>query len=130
MSERETNRVTVRTSVPRYQKDEWETHADEMDMSLSEFVRSMVQAGRRGLAEDSGPERPSGSPSDAAGQRSIGYREHLLEALADGEYVSWDDLVAETVGDIEADLEAELQSLIAENRVVHSPRKDGYRLVE
>lgn len=39
----------VATSVHEEQKAIWEQEAEEMDMSLSEYVRSMVQAGRRGF---------------------------------------------------------------------------------
>ena len=49
----DTERTVVTTYVPSYQKSQWETHADGLDMSLSEFVRSMVQAGRRGFDPES-----------------------------------------------------------------------------
>ncbi|MDZ7730471.1 MAG: hypothetical protein U5K37_05470 [Natrialbaceae archaeon] len=45
----ESDRATVRTYIPAYQKDHWAEHADELNMSLSEFVRTMVQAGRSDL---------------------------------------------------------------------------------
>ena len=40
-------RVTINTYVPEYQRDLWKQHAELLDMNLSEFVRAMVQAGRR-----------------------------------------------------------------------------------
>ena len=40
------DRVGLKTYVPRYQKREWQSHADRLDMTQSEFVRVMVQAGR------------------------------------------------------------------------------------
>ncbi|MEZ3114717.1 DUF5805 domain-containing protein [Halobaculum sp. MBLA0147] len=45
----------VTTRVPAYQKEAWRADAEELGMSQSEFVRTMVQAGRRelGLADDS-----------------------------------------------------------------------------
>lgn len=43
------DRVPVTTRVPAYQKDAWLDDADELGMSQSEFVRTMVQAGRREL---------------------------------------------------------------------------------
>lgn len=44
----------VTTRVPAYQKEAWRADAEELGMSQSEFVRTMVQAGRRelGLADD------------------------------------------------------------------------------
>lgn len=124
-TEKDTDQATVRTSAPQYQKDEWVEHADELDMSLSEFVRSMVQAGRRGF------EAPAGE-RDANGTEGAmdDLRGRLLDALADAEYLSWEELVDEIVDDIEADVETELQALLDENRVEHSPRNGGYRLVE
>ncbi|WP_115862968.1 DUF5805 domain-containing protein [Halorussus litoreus] len=41
------SRKTVKTFIPAYEKTEWKRHADELGMSQSEFVRTMVQAGRR-----------------------------------------------------------------------------------
>ena len=46
------DRVSVKTSVPEYQKRAWTENADAMDMTQSEFVRTMVQAGRRGFEAD------------------------------------------------------------------------------
>ena len=48
----ETERVVVKTTVPAYQKREWAEHANDLDMSLSEFIRTMVQAGKRGYEPD------------------------------------------------------------------------------
>ncbi|MFC6728654.1 DUF5805 domain-containing protein [Natronoarchaeum mannanilyticum] len=42
----DTSRTAVKTYVPTYQKRLWADHADELGMSQSEFVRTMVQAGR------------------------------------------------------------------------------------
>lgn len=72
----ETERVAVKTYVPRYQKEIWADHADELDMSQSEFVRTMVQAGRTGFSGDTGkdgdasdgetadPPSPTDAPND------------------------------------------------------------------
>lgn len=46
----DTSRTAVKTYVPAYQKRLWADHADELGMSQSEFVRTMVQAGRRGFS--------------------------------------------------------------------------------
>lgn len=129
-TEPETEQVAVRTYVPRYQKEEWAEHADELDMSLSEFVRSMTNAGRRGFDETTEVVRDTSESPANPGSSPGNTRERLLETLAEAEYLTWDELREEVVGGIEADLEGELQSLMAENRVVHSPRNGGYRLVE
>ena len=55
-------RTSVRTYVPEYQKEAWAAHADELDMSQSEFVRTMVQAGRSGFEPpESAPDQDSAS---------------------------------------------------------------------
>ncbi|SNZ04586.1 hypothetical protein SAMN06269185_0611 [Natronoarchaeum philippinense] len=65
----DTSRTAVKTYVPAYQKRRWADHADELGMSQSEFVRTMVQAGRSGFspsedAEITREEAPSGRKSD------------------------------------------------------------------
>lgn len=39
-------REVVKTTVPAPQKQTWADHADELDMSLAEYLRCMTQAGR------------------------------------------------------------------------------------
>ncbi|WP_256391029.1 DUF5805 domain-containing protein [Natronoarchaeum rubrum] len=56
----DTSRTAVKTYVPAYQKRLWAEHAEELGMSQSEFVRTMVQAGRRGFSP------PEESTGDAA----------------------------------------------------------------
>ncbi|MFT4957036.1 MAG: hypothetical protein ACI9EZ_000344, partial [Halobacteriales archaeon] len=45
----DTERSVVKTYVPAYQKALWQRQAETLEMSQSEFVRTMVQAGRRGF---------------------------------------------------------------------------------
>jgi len=58
----DTSRTAVKTYVPAYQKRLWADHADELGMSQSEFVRTMVQAGR---SDFSPPEEPAGDATAA-----------------------------------------------------------------
>jgi len=53
VEESETERSTVMTYVPAYQKAEWKEHAAELGMSQAEYVRTMVQSGRKGFEFDS-----------------------------------------------------------------------------
>jgi hypothetical protein len=117
----ETDRVAVKTYVPRYQKDVWQNQASELDMSQSEFVRSMVQAGRRdfefeGVEPGSGGATPSGE----------GLEERILAVLASEGPLEWDELVGELIDGFEDELEETLQGLQAENRVQYSGRDGGY----
>lgn len=135
-----TERESVRLHVPHYQKAEWENHADELEMGLSEYVRSMVQSGRTAF-EDVGTGDTAGvgqAGTDGPGTDRTRYpadspdtiEEILLGTLDDAEYLTWEEIREETIGDIESDLEATLQDLMDRDLVVHTPRNGGYRRVE
>lgn len=130
-------RVAVKTYVPRYQKERWSAHADAMNMSQSEFVRTMVQAGRREfevpelLAADSHdsdttdsnsttPDRPAGSSSESS------FPDRILTVLDHHGPLDWDDLVSVLVEDIEDELDDALDTLQADNRIRYSGRDGGY----
>lgn len=119
--------VAVKTYVPRYQKERWREHADRLGMSQSEFVRTMVQAGRRDfeVPDRSPPEREDGSEGDDSGLEP-----RVRDALSPEDHRSWDDLVTHLTNDIEDRLEAALAELQEENVVQYSGRQDGYTLVE
>lgn len=117
----DTDRKVVKTYIPAYQKEQWREHADELGMNQSEFVKAMVQAGRRGFTltnpdePGSGDETPGGNP----------FEDRVLGVLGE-EYCSWDELVEQLAGDIEDQLESTLQHLQRENRVHYSGRHGGY----
>jgi hypothetical protein len=125
------SRARIQTYVPAYQKQTWEGHADELDMSLSEFVRSMVQAGRRSFDGD-GPlteaNEPSGTPSSTVDPQGSELEDGVLAALTDEEYVDWDELLATVTDDVEERLEETLQDLQEEGTVRYSGRHGGYTL--
>jgi hypothetical protein len=125
----DTSRSAVKTYVPAYQKRIWAEHADDLGMSQSEFLSTMVQAGRRGFdsAFDENSEPTAGS-TDAA-TAGAGELEARIEAvLADAGPLSWDQLVTELTDDIEERLDDALQDLQSENRVSYSGRSGGYTL--
>ena len=122
------DRRSVKTYVPADQKAEWQRHADDLGMSQSEFVRTMVQAGRRGFTLS------DGSTPDETGSDDVDPGGHDLEtriesALADG-YLSCDDLVEEVFAGFEDRLEDALDSLQERNRVKYSGPNGGYTLVD
>jgi len=142
-SDVDTGRVTVRTYLPAYQREEWDDHAEELGMSRSEFVKAMVQAGRRvfgGEIEVAGEGTENEGSSDEPAVASSGQsteavsggdlEDQVVEALAADEFRSWDDLLAAVTDDIEDRLEATLQDLQAEGRVRYSGRNGGYTLDE
>ena len=122
------DRQSVKTYVPTEQKEVWREHADEMDMSLSEFVRAMVQGGRRGFAQtETEPDEEPASETSTPGGRDLERRVHA--ALESGPR-SWDELVQAVVGDVEDDLEETLDDLQDRNRVRYSGRDGGYVLTD
>ena len=122
------DRQSVKTYVPAEQKDAWRDHADDLGMSLSEFVRTMVQGGRRGFAPtDTEPETEP--PSEDATPRGRDLEGRVRAALESGPR-SWDELVQAIVGDVEDDLEETLDDLQDRNRVRYSGRDGGYVLTD
>lgn len=134
----QSERAVVTTYVPQYQKEIWEDHAHELGMSQSEFVKTMVQAGRRGFGgcdgdtPDSGGassgRNPGGStPEDGAADE---LESTVLDAIEEEPYLGWDEILDAVVGDVEADLESVLTTLQQENVITHSPRHGGYVVLE
>lgn len=124
-----TERSTVRTYVPEYQKVEWAEHAESLGMSQSEFVRTMVQAGRKELGVARLADSESTDPAPETAHSDHGeMRDEVIEALKGAEPLGWNDLIDRLVGDIEAEIESVLETLQDENRVRYRPRKEGYVL--
>jgi hypothetical protein len=116
-------RVAVKTYVPAYQRETWRDHADDVGMSLSEFVRTMTQAGRRGFAGGDGTAgEPDESRSNPGGD---GLEDVILETVGDGA-ASWDELVAAATGDVEDRLDETLSRLQDEGVLRYSGRESGY----
>lgn len=142
-SDVDTSRVAVRTYVPAYQRAEWDDHADELGMSRSEFVRTMVQAGRRGFGgsetgarasetKDQGSEceESAADPSSGADPQGTGLEDRVVDVLRSADYLSWDELLDAVTDDIEAELESTLQDLQSSGRVTYSGRNGGYTIDE
>jgi len=139
-TDRDTTRSVVKTYVPAYQKERWQEHAEDLGMSQSEFLRSMVQAGRRGYGSN-GAGEPDDTGNEDGGTDSSGntvevpsagptpggdaLEDRVLDALDDGP-CSWDELVDRVIGDIEEQLDAVLEGLQESNRVRYSGRNGGY----
>ncbi|MUV57556.1 DUF5805 domain-containing protein [Halogeometricum sp. CBA1124] len=123
----ETERKTVMTYVPAYQKEQWKTHAERLGMSQSEFVRTMVQAGRSDFEI---PDRTHADEeaSDDDGGGGSEFEGRVLDALSAADHRSWDELLDALTDDIEDRLDETLQDLQAANRVQYSGRHGGYAL--
>lgn len=120
----DSDRVAVKTYVPRYQKEVWQDEAAELDMSQSEFVRSMVQAGRRGFDPESQDAGKRGSADATPGGE--GLEDRVLDVLETEGPLEWEELVGELIGGFEDELEETLRRLQDGNRVQYSGRRGGY----
>ncbi len=121
-------RRSVKTYVPAEQKRRWQRHADDLEMSQSEFVRTMVQAGRRGFSFDD-ERNPTEAPPERSNPRGHGLERRIETALS-GEPCSWEELVDAVFDDFEDQLEKTLESLQDDNRVRYNGRRGGYTLVD
>jgi hypothetical protein len=121
----ETDRTSVVTYVSPEQKTEWKTHADDLGMSQAEFIRTMVQAGRRDFTlESNTPAEPASNTTDPRGKD---LESRVLNAL-ESDTRSWDELVDSLADDFEDRLEACLESLQEQNRIRYSGRDGGYTI--
>jgi hypothetical protein len=120
--------VAVKTYVPAYQRETWRDHADDLGMSLSEFLRTMTQAGRRGFVEAGSREPAEGDDPDA-NPGGDGLEDLVLDAVADGP-ASWDDLLDAATGDVESRLDETLSRLQEQDRLRYSGREGGYVRVD
>ena len=133
MSEQDTDRAVVRTYVPVYQKERWVEGAEELDMSQSEFVRTMVQAGRRSFdLERTSKSNPDSTPNESIADESDDeLTDSVLAILRESEGpLTWDDLLAAVTDDVEARLDDTLQTLQSEGVLRYSGRDGGYVPVE
>lgn len=129
----DTETVQVKTRVPKYQKSEWKAAADDLGMSQSEFVRTMVQAGRSGFeAPESGAvaSNRAQAPSEGSDPGGGGLESRVRSALAAEGVMSWDELLAELSGDFEDRLEDALNELDEAGEIRYSPRDGGYVLTD
>jgi hypothetical protein len=119
----DTDRKVVKAYIPSYQKERWREHADELGMNQSEFLKAMVQAGRRGF--DPGATNPDEPGSGDETPGGTGLEDRVLDVLRERHH-SWDDLVEHLTEDMENRLETTLQRLQHEGRIQHSGRHGGY----
>lgn len=116
--------AVMKTYVPANQKERWQEHAAELDMNQSEFLRSMVQAGRRGFELEPPEARvPDVTPG------VDGLEDRLLAVLDSEEFTEFDELVDVLTAELESRIDETLQMLVAADRVRHSNVEGGYALV-
>jgi hypothetical protein len=126
-------RVAVQTYVSSAQRDQWQREAERKDMSQAEYVRTMVQAGRRSFdldgsatteSETRGPQDPTTTPGVAD------LKDRVLDVLQETEFADWDALLSGITEGIEERLEETLEELQSEDRIRYSGRHDGYTVID
>lgn len=119
----------VKTYVPTYQKEIWQEHADRLGMSQSEFVKTMVQAGRRGFEFDTEQQSTVGNGNGSATSGPDGdVTDRIVSILDERGPLGWDELVEEMTHEVEQRLGEAIEKLQNENRIRHSGRDGGYKL--
>lgn len=131
------DRVSVQTYVTSTQRDSWRREAEELDMSQAEYVRTMVQAGRRSfdLNTDGGELNTTSSiPLEAEKADATpgvdDLHRRVLDVLNASQFADWDALLAGVTDDIEERLEEALDELQSEDRIRYSGRHGGYTVVD
>lgn len=122
----ENETVQVKTRIPAHQRARWREAAEELGMSQSEFVRTMVQAGRSGFeaADDAeGSSNPEEGGSSTPDPRGDGLEARVRETLSTEEAVDWEELVDAVLGDFEDRLDRITQE---SEDIRYSGRKGGY----
>ncbi len=129
-------RVSVQTYVSATQRDRWREEAEAMDMSQAEYVRTMVQAGRRGFdlyttADSLNTDSRNTVEGNMEGVTPgvDGLKDCILEVLHESEFADWDELLAGVTDGIEDRLEETLDELQSNDRVRYSGRHGGYTVV-
>lgn len=132
----------VTAYVSEETKEAWKEHAENLNLTLSQFVELMVNAGRS-MYKDTAPEGFEGSDLASARRRIDALEDRIdqLEShtepgkvfeiytsLGDG-YRKLDDL-AERVGEEEPEVYEALQLLMDENLVEYDPMRNAYRRSE
>lgn len=120
-------RVSVQTYVPRYQREIWTEEAAERDMSRAEYIRTMVQAGRRDLGVAEEAEKGASADVDPGGEA---LEERVLAVLDREGPLDWEELREAVFGDHESRLEDALDELQRANRVRYSGPSGGYQMVD
>lgn len=105
-------------NVPIDECEEWMSEKEEMNMTNSEFCRSMIRAGRRNLnLTDAHP--------DNQGTNLDEIENEVIKCLSSTDAKSFNEIIDSLVGDIED----EVQEVLLENEdATYIPKEDGYIL--
>lgn len=109
----------AKTYAPIEQVELWDEEADKMGITRSEYMRFMIQAGRRQFPICN---------TDNGGSDGIDIENRVLSALDEHGELTWDELIEETVGDIEEAIEDTIEELDEDGTVSISLRNNTISL--
>lgn len=112
-------RKRVRTSAPESQIGTWEAEAEAMNVTRAEYIRLMIQAGRRQFPA---------CETDNDESEGIQVEMRVLDALEENGELTWGELVEEAVGDVEDKVEDAIEELEEQGRVSVSLRENTVSL--
>ncbi len=123
-------KVTVKTYVPESQKAIWVEQAEKLDMSQAEFIRCMVQAGRRTFENGGEPASETvtaeiNESKSAHTQHPADLAETVLAIVREYGPVGKEEILAHFEDSI-ADI---LGELLEQEEISWDPHGDGYVLV-
>lgn len=122
-------RAAVKAYVPRWQKERWVEEAEGLDMSQSEFLRAMVQAGRRNINIE--PEEGSSETVEPRGQtEETGFESRVRSCLESEGTLDWDELLDAVTDGVEDQVDDAIRELENRGEVRYAPREGGYTLVD
>lgn len=125
-------RDTKHATVP----EEWTADADEMGVSLSEYVRRMARAGRRQWGYDHLTDADEPHVQFDEDRLSIDeetttiIQETVIRNLSTKDGISEEELSDLITRDIEQEIADQLEQLMQEGKVKYSPTMGGWVLIE
>lgn len=123
--------VTVEAEISPVQREVWKRQADNAKLTLSEYIRRMVEAGRMSvqmeLAEKMEAEQERATTSSTDEDE---LREQIIFLLERENVLSWDELVEKLSRNFEESVGKVVEALQDEGRVRHSGFRGGYVLRE
>lgn len=123
-----TGSVQIQTRVP----EEWRDEADELEVTLAEYVRMMVRSGRRdwGFEHMEEPDQPHVKVEEetktAGEQINAIVKDAIVRNLSTDDGTSEDELIEIILHDLEGQIGQILNELASEGVVRYDPVEGGW----
>lgn len=129
-------RKSVQTYISEHQHNIWKDEAAEMGVSLAEYTRIMIQAGRRDFTLPSQPNEIQNkdnrleTPSSHVTPGVDALKTHVLEIIESEDYPKRDDIVNAVYSDLDEKLAQAFEELQRNDRIYESWKHDGYAVAD